>query len=179
MFRKLMIVGSVGVAAVAAFAATSYAIRPNTQPKLRSSLAVANRPAVSLGHGTAIAFNDTIGADNLSRFGITADSYDQARVVARTTVGVAYLIPGSRGACLVFAQMSSCGNPGTPGGSMLALATVRSGKLVGAGITTDSKHEVTVSSPRGLVAKAAVSGGAFSVTGTAPVRPTGLKFAAR
>jgi hypothetical protein len=62
---------------------------------------------------------------------------------------------------------------------MLALATVRSGKLVGAGITTNSKHEVAISSSHGLIAKAAVFGGAFSVTGKAPIRPTRLKFAAR
>jgi hypothetical protein len=179
MFRKLMIVGSVVGAAAVAFAATSYAIRSNTQPKLRSNLAVANRPAVVLGYDAAVAFNDTIGAANLSRFGITAASYDQARVVARTSRGVAYLIPGSRGACLVFARDASCGNPGAPGESMLALATVRSGKLVGLGITTDAKHVVTVSSPHGLVARAAVSDGAFSVTGKAPVHPIGLKFAAR
>jgi hypothetical protein len=182
MFRKLMIVGSVVVAAVAAFAATSHAIRANTKPRLRSNLPVANRPAVSLDHGTAITVNNVIGADNLSRFGITNSSYDQARVVARTSAGVAYLIPGSRGACLVFAVEASCGDPGAPGvsgASMLALATVRSGQLVGAGITTDAKHVVTISSPHGLVAKTAVSNGAFSVTGKAPVHPIGLEFAAR
>jgi hypothetical protein len=132
------------------FGAASYAFGAPNNPVLRSNLQAAQLPTIALDDATSVAVNNLIGAEGVSRFGITAQSYQQARRLAYTAAGAFYLIPGTRGACIVTQSAASCGDPGAAGKPMIALlSTTPKGILVGAGVTVDTTKRVTIASRNG------------------------------
>jgi hypothetical protein len=92
---------------------------------------------MSLDEGTSVRINNLIGDEGVDRFGITPASYAAVRLLADTRVGNFYLIPGTRGACIASSSGVSCGDPGGPGQTTLALmgATPEADRLLGVGIT--------------------------------------------
>lgn len=93
--------------------------------------------------------------------------------LAETPVGAFYLIPGTRGACVVSSSAAACGDPGRPGEPMIALAQVipQDGVLVGAGITADSVKHVGVERRDGSrVITLPVSHGVFVLDESAAVK---------
>jgi hypothetical protein len=170
---------------LAAFGATSYALGSAEPPRLRSNLPAAQLPTFSLPEATGVAINNSIGADGVARFGITPDSYTQVRRLADTAAGTFYLIPGSRGACVVTlstgaVSAGACGDPGAPDEAMIALGetTSRGDKLVAAGIVTDTTKRVTIERRDGSpVVSLPVARGVFVLHEIAGVKPSvGLRF---
>jgi hypothetical protein len=148
------------------FAVASYAIGPASEgpPKLRPNLPAAALPTISLDEATSVKLNNLIGAEGAVRFGITPDSYASARRLAVTSVGTFYLVPGSRGVCIVTFSATACGDPGGPGKpSSLALWQLNESMdaVVGEGIATGSTEQITIS--LGSAVTTRVSAGQFHI----------------
>lgn len=165
---------------VAAFLVTTAIASPQS-PDIRSDLPVAQLQPVSVPRDQRLAINDLLAHEFGARIGITAESYDRAREITRTSVGPLYLIPGTSGACLYLAAAVSCGDPGSPDGPLLALLTLDpSGKrLVGGGVTANSVEQVTIKHPVAGRLSVAVASGAFVITEAHNLSPArGLVFTA-
>jgi hypothetical protein len=155
------------------FAIASYAVGLASEgPQLRSNLPAAALPTISLDEATSVQLNDVIGAEGVVRFGITPDSYAEVRRLANTSVGIFYLVPGTRGACIVTLSGASCGDPGSPDVPMLALAeaTAKGDALVGEGIATAATERVTMPTGSGVVSLP-VSEGLFHIRERASINP--------
>lgn len=128
------------------FAIASYALAQDTRPQLRANLPVAALPTMALDEATTLQVNNLIGTDAAARFGITPASYAAARRLADTKVGTFYLIPGTRGACIVMRSSVGCGDPGAPGQPMLASAhaTPEGDSVVGVGVATAGTESVSM-----------------------------------
>lgn len=158
------------VTSVMAFALTSAAVGSAEQPQLRANLPVANLPTSALSEREQIMANN-LGAGHGARFGITADSYREARQLAETTLGNLYVIPGARGACLMLGESVACGDPGGPGEpgaedeSISALFGLdSSGRfLVGGGVAVDTVRMVTITQGGAIVASMPVVDGVFTL----------------
>ena len=169
------VAGLAAATVVSSFAVASYALASDTPPQLRANLPAAALPTVSLDEATSVRANNLIGEEGVTRFGITPDSYGEARRLADTKVGTFYLIPGSRGACIVTFSSAACGDPGAPGERILALAKLTAGRdaLVGVGVATDTTHRVTIREPKGSrVISLPVSRGIFEIDEKASVDPS-------
>jgi hypothetical protein len=181
MLRTITIAAAV-VVAVAAFAATSWALRSGDEPRLRAELGASRLPVTKLDSTEAIRLNNLVSDVNVSRFGITPSSYDQVRVLGRTAAGLLYLIPGSRGECLALSYAAACGDPGAPGQRVLA-EVVRDPsrkRLVGGGIAIGSVRTVTLATRKRVLTRVPVVDGMFTISTRARVRPgEGMHFVAR
>jgi len=150
-------------------------------PQLRQNLPAAALPTISLGEAISVQLNKAIGAPGVARFGITPNSYAEARRLANTSVGTFYLVPGTRGACIVTLFAASCGDPGASDQPMLALARAPAAgdPWVGVGIATAATERVTFPSGSG-VAPLSVSEGLFHIRLRVSINPaTGTPEAAR
>lgn len=150
----------------AAYGVTNYALGSQTPPQLRSNLPARNLPVTPLPPdiaGETSSLATSAGMD--ARYGITPDSYAQARRVATTSLGPLYLIPGTNGACLVFASSMSCGDPGAANEPMLALVALNpaTGDAVGGGVTSATITSVTVVSDRGRSLTVGAIDGVFAI----------------
>jgi hypothetical protein len=163
--RRMFVFGIATLATTAAtFAISSHALGSGPPPNLRSNLPATQLPTTALAEEESIAVNDLIGPEAAAQFGITSDSYRQARLLSNTAAGQLYLIPGSSGACLAMPAAVSCGDPGADGQPILALMKDSSGDFVGGGIADDSTKNVTITSPNGPPASIDVDRGVFLVT---------------
>ena len=176
MSRRLlsMVLVSAAVTLASSFAIASYALGSGERPRLRPELPAAQLPTFSLDEATSLRINNIIGTAGIERFGITADSYAQVRRLANTRAGTFYLIPGSRGACIVSSSAASCGDPGAPGDAMLgfAQATPENDVLVGAGIATATTQRVALRRGDGSrVAGLPLARGVFVLNERAGVTP--------
>jgi hypothetical protein len=165
-----------------AYGATSYALGSAASPQLPPGFAVADLSPTTLSNADAVAINNLIGAAGADgQYGITSSSYAQARLVASTSAGDLYLIPGDSGACLAFISGVACGDlRSTP--AMLALLTIDpgTGKAVGGGVASSAIRSVVVTSSTSSVT-APVVGGVFRITardGIAPSASTPVHFRA-
>jgi hypothetical protein len=186
MSRKLLLtlLLPVVVTLTASFGIASFAFGSSDPPRLRSDLPVAALPAFALDEAESVRINNLIAAPGVERFGITAASYTQVRRLADTRIGTFYLIPGSRGACVVIPDAAACGDPGAPGQPMIALAgaTPEGDAVVGAGIATAATKRVVLQRRGGSpMASLPVVRGVFVLTERAGVKPEllrGLRFVA-
>jgi hypothetical protein len=182
MSRKSLVAGAslVLLTLLSAFGAASYALGSAEPPRLRANLPVAQLPTISLEKATTVAINNLIGTQGVARFGITPESYTQVRRLADTAAGAFYLIPGSRGVCVVSPSATACGDPGAPSEPIIALVqtTPEGDTFVGAGIATDTTRSVTIERRSGSpVVSLRVTRGVFVLHGSAGVKPSiGLQF---
>jgi hypothetical protein len=148
------------------FAVASYALGPSSEgpPQLRRNLPAAALPTTPLHEATVVGLGNLLRAGGADRFGITPDSYAGARRLASTDVGTFYLVPGSDGACIVTSSAASCGDPGSPGDPILALAkaTAAGDELVGVGIATAGTERAAIPSGSRM-ASLPVSNGLFHI----------------
>lgn len=180
--HRAVIIGITLATGVLAFAATSFAVDQDPEPRLRANLPAAGLPAFALDESEAIKINNLLGEFGSSA-GVTRDSYKQVRVLADTSVGPLYLIPGADSACLALAEGAGCGDPGAANSPLHAVATLdpSSQRLVGGGVADASVDRVeVVVVGYGVRAVVAVIQGAFSIDIAVPgFRPgRGVKFIA-
>ncbi len=163
MFRKLAIAVSLVGTAVVAFISVSQAAGP-----AQSEFPLFNLPAVSLSPADAQLANQVLSEETAAAFGITSDAYVDARLLASTSAGPFYVIPGTKGVCLF--------TPGE-GRGVVACSTLDSSHvfslrvpdpngdtMVGAGITSaDSRELVAVIDGTHEAAVPRVPGG-FAIT---------------
>jgi hypothetical protein len=164
MLRRLGLLLVALVAFGAAFLTTSLA--SSRQPQLRANFPAANLPQVALSAGERVTINNLLGIELGARAGITADSYDHARVVGHTSVGPLYLLLGTSGACLYLNDAVSCGDPAqSPDAPLSLLVSNRAGNaMVGGGVTAQSARSVSIAAPGAARVTKAVPQGAFVVT---------------
>lgn len=169
MSRRFVSGAVIAAISALAFTATSFAVRAGSGPALPPDVPAANLPTVALTDAQKVAISDEIQAPVATRFGIGADSFNAARLVASTSLGPLYLIPGSSGACLALANAVSCGDPGATGVPLLALAVSdgSSGFWVGGGIATAATAAVTVRDRSGHSQRFATAGGVFAIPASA------------
>jgi hypothetical protein len=142
--------------AATAFGVTSYAFgavarTSQAPPTISSSLGVAKLPQSTVPSADVLRINDLLGT-HAGDYGISMQSFDEARVVGSTSVGPLYFIPGSNGECLALSDAVECGNPGSPSGGDIGALFVTDPKtntLVGGGIAVDGIASVTVGTPNG------------------------------
>lgn len=149
------------------FAAASYALgaASGDPPQLRPNLPAATLPTISLDDATSVRLNNSIGAPGVAHFGITPASYTAVRRLADTSIGTFYLVPGTRGVCIVTESSgAACGDPGAAGQPMLALWTLSADKdaLVGEGIAAATTESVPLQIGSGSVTEP-VSLGQFRI----------------
>lgn len=133
---------------VGTFFLTTNAIGSDPPLDLRPNLPVRDLAPSPPTQADRLAINNLIGADFATRFGITSESYDVARLIAETSIGRFYVIPGAHGLCLSLASGVACGDPGAPGSQIVAiLAPASDGRnLVGGGVADASVDQVTITS---------------------------------
>lgn len=164
MRRPLLIVLTLATG-ILAFAATSFAVGQDPEPRLRANLPAAALPAFALDEREAIKINNLLGESGL-RAGVTRDSYKQVRVLANTAAGPLYLIPGADGACMALGEGAGCSDPGAANTPLTAVATLdpSSERIVGGGVADASVDRVeVVAVGYGVRAVVPVIQGAFSI----------------
>jgi hypothetical protein len=174
MFRRALMIGATVAIGVLAFAATSFALGGDPQPRFRDNLPAAQLPAAALDATEAARISNLADAGT-SVAGLTAESYSQARLISQTAAGPLHVIPGTRGACLSLGTAVGCGDPGAPGTPFNALATVDrdSQTLVGGGVADASVRSVEVLVDGQSRGTFAVTRGVFSFA--VPAFPSGSK----
>jgi hypothetical protein len=182
MMRTAVIISITLATGVLAFAATSWAVGQDPEPRLRANLPAAALPAIALDESEAIKINNLLGELG-PRAGITLDSYERVRLLANTAVGPLYLIPGTRGACMSLADGAGCGDPGGRNSRANAVVTLDSSgeRLVGGGIADASVDRIeVVVVGHGVRTFVPVAGGVFLIDLTVPgFQPgKGIKFIA-
>jgi len=156
--------GRIYVPLTVAFGAASRAIGSAVDVGLRPNLPAAALPTVQLTTAQQTALSDAIGPQQAARFGIATASFSQTREVLNTSLGYLYLVPGANGACLVLTNVSSCGDPGTAGEPILALAVSRdSSDFIGGGIAAVGVGSINVTGTHGATSTVSVRRGVFGV----------------
>jgi hypothetical protein len=161
------------LSAVAAFLVTASFAAPGA-PDARHDLPVAALATEQLPAGQRLLAANLLGEELGARAGITADSYERARRLATTSRGELYFLPGHTGACLLLGDGITCGDPGSPDGSLLALLRADpSGKsLVGGGVVGPNISRVTITHPASGTVSIPVANGVFLVGEEHGLRPT-------
>jgi hypothetical protein len=166
MRRVLFGISVVAVSAVA-FVGTSEARQSNaagSPPDLPNSL-----PRVQLDPSTELSLSNLIDQETATRFGITADSFKNARLLARLSAGPLYVIPGANGNCVAFVSAASCGMLHSEDTTVAVFSSDPSGAfLVGGGILDSSTRRVTLERANGSQSANLVPGG-FVVTENARI----------
>jgi hypothetical protein len=82
-----------------------------------------------------VAINDQISKEVVGRFGISANSFDNARILTTTENGPLYVIPGTSGICLALSSTVGCTDDFT-GGPVVSAVLIpnASGYFVGGGL---------------------------------------------
>lgn len=167
---------------IASFGVAAHALQKGGSPSLPQALPASQLPPVGLSNATAVEINDLIGPEAIDRFGITSDSFSQARDLADTSIGTFYLIPGSDGACVVVSSAVACGTPGVGNENVLALAQTspNGDALIGAGIATATTSHVDLEHADGtIVATLPVTHGVFLLNRSiTAAHPLDLRFGA-
>jgi hypothetical protein len=170
MRRKLLVLLSVLAVAVVTFVGVSRALAP--APALPHGYSVRDLPTVSLPSATQLKIGGLISSDAAARFGITSDSYRQARQLAVTTAGPLYVIPGTQGLCVAVRSAVSCGQPSAAEPVVAVLVTAPSSEfMVGGGVVPDGTSQVLVKSQTGSALPVQIVDGGFVVSERAKLMP--------
>jgi hypothetical protein len=170
MRRKLLVLFSVLAVAVVTFVGVSRALAP--APALPHGYSVSELPAMSLPSATQLKIGGLISAHAATRFGITSDSYRQARRLALTSAGPLYVIPGTQGLCVALRAAVSCGQPSASEPTVSVFVTAPASKfMVGGGVTPDGTTQVLVKPQVGPALPVQIVKGGFVVSEQAKLRP--------
>jgi hypothetical protein len=166
MFRKVVVaLSGVAVAAVAFFGG-SYAMASGSKPDLPGWVPAAALDKVSLTAQERLAINNGIPTDVAEKFGVSSGSFDDARLLANTSAGPLYVIPGSGAACLALAGTVSCNDLKRQKGVLidLYLRTSKGGYYVGGGLVGPGTTSISIVHGDGRVAARHAVNGVFAVT---------------
>jgi len=168
--RRLFSLLSLAATLAISFAVVSYARGSGRDVSLPADLPVAALPPVALTDQAKIALNNSIGSYQVTRFGITDESFSQTREFLVTGTEVMDVVPGTNGVCIVFRYGSACGNPGSDGHILgLYVDDQNTGSMLGAGITDKSVRRVALEL-NGVRVGLAVKGGSFILPAHAGLR---------
>jgi hypothetical protein len=164
--KRALLVAAAALTGLVAFGVTTYATGWHGKPRLEASLPAASLPPAALPADEAAVVARLIAPAFRAEYGITEESFGNARKIASTEAGDLWLIPGAKGACLFLVDGVSCGDPGSPGQPMLSLfSRDAAGKhLVGGGVVTDTVDRVVVRNGGSVVSTLPVSGGVFTLS---------------
>lgn len=132
--RRLLLLTSVLSTAVLTFIGTTYAT--SEKPDFPSTAVVGATPPIALPSEARALLDLT--PDMLNRYGISSDSYEQARILSQTEAGPVYAVPGSSGVCLSLQKLIVCGDRTDP----VAVLAPHGGYLVGAGYLPNPAKKV-------------------------------------
>ncbi len=111
-----------------------------------ANLPVTSLPRTPLLSGLSTALSR---APDAASFGITSATFNEARVLARTSVGPLYYLAPGQGNCLVLDSALACGKQITSPEPLTLFSGSPSGLLVGGGIVAPEIRSVTVTLPSG------------------------------
>jgi hypothetical protein len=117
---------------------------PPGQPHAR--LSIASLPFTPLPSGLSTALSR---APDAGSFGITSATFNEARVLAQTSLGPLYFLAADQGNCLVLDSALACGKQVTAKEPLTLFSGSPSGLLVGGGIAAPEIRTVTVTLPSG------------------------------
>jgi hypothetical protein len=142
--RKLALIVSVFLLGLGAFVAVGHAVGRTIG--FRDDSAARDLHPVGLLQSTQTGIESVIDPFTASQFGITSDSYTNARKLGDTSAGPVYALPGSTGACVVLLPAYSCGRLSTTSEPVVGVFVQNpAGKyLVGGGLVADSVNAVSV-----------------------------------
>lgn len=140
---------SVGVAGLVAavFLATSAIVSAGGRRTLQAPLPITSLPTVTLPAAVSGAVERAPGA--AARFGITGETFANARILTTTSLGPLYYLAPTAGNCLFFDGALACTGEVTAAEPLSLFSTTPSGLLVGGGVVPADAHRVTVSPPSG------------------------------
>jgi hypothetical protein len=169
VLRKLVTAVSVAVVAGAAFVTASWAMSASStsRPDLPPWLTATALPTVAVPDAAQVAINNLISTDDASRYGITAESFSNARVLTQTDLGPLYVIPGTSGLCLaVSTPVVTCTDDlSRSGPAVIALLAPNSeGTLVGGGLVAAAGNRISVREGDGSLVATHPTVGGFAVT---------------
>ncbi len=146
MLRKLMYAFSVAAAAGAAFVGTSFAVNTTDNPDLPSWLPASKLPVSTVPETNRIAISNLL-AGQAEQYGVNDKSFVHARVLAITSEGPLYAIPGANGICLALGSAVACSDDisNQDRAVVVALFTPTADhSLVGGGLVSSSGKSVAV-----------------------------------
>ncbi|HEX5468291.1 MAG TPA: hypothetical protein VFW80_04505 [Gaiellaceae bacterium] len=162
MWRKSVLVISVLAAGAVGFVATSHATGTSTD--VPADLSAADLAPVAISKSDQVAIQDLIGPEGASDYGISDESFSNARQLADTSAGPLYVVPGSSGLCLVIpSSASACGNPSDAEPTVALFVPGPSGALVGGGVIPREVTSVSLTEGDATVGATIVDGG-FTVS---------------
>lgn len=166
MVGKLLLTASVLALACAAFIGASWARTPSSKPDLPSWLPASALPKAQLSQTDQVAINNLISREDAARYGVTSDSFANARVLTKTEIGSLYVIPGRNGICLALASAVACSDDlANQGPAVVALLVSNQAKqFVGGGLTRAGRSGVKVVMDDGSQRKTTPTLGGFVVT---------------
>ena len=157
--------------AAAAFVGTSYATA-SEPPDLPPSLPAAALPKTAVPDDVRVATSNLISDEAASHFGITDRSFENARLLTRTSQGPVFVIPGASGLCLALANSVACSELPTKDPIVVALLVpdVSGTHQVGAGLLNAESRPVVVTQDDGSRSAADVILGGFGISSAQDVQ---------
>jgi len=130
--------------AITGFIGASYATAP-PNADLPPTLPASALPRVTLADDTKLQLSNSIDEHSAERFGITSDSFENVRLLGSLSAGSLYIVPGTRGHCVVLLPAASCGMLAPTDKVVAVFLPDQSGKYqVGGGITDSSSRQVSL-----------------------------------
>jgi hypothetical protein len=170
VLRNLLLVCSAAATAVVAFAGVSLA-QDRTGTSGLASFPAAELPSVALPEPARLAAQNLIGG-SAERLGITAASFENAKVLTETTLGPIYVVFGEKGVCLALVPRegvapdrevpagTACGANGDPRDAVAVfLRDPSSGFMVGGGLVSAATATVELDTGGRKVTPTRVPGG--------------------
>jgi hypothetical protein len=150
MLRKLVVRVTLALTLPLSFAVATYA-RAGTllghstnQVGLAEQLPISASPPLALTQPERIKLDDLIGSSRgASKVGITEDSFNAVRSFPVGVQEQMYVIPGTKGACLVLGNGATCGSLTASHQIGLIRVDPSTGAATAAGITDDSVRKIT------------------------------------
>ena len=166
MRKVLLLVSTVAVAALAYFG-TLLATAAGPPADLPESLPASELAKDGIPDERRIELQDHLIGEVTERYGLTAESYSNARVLLRTERGPMYVIPGEKGVCLALADSVGCADLPSPEPLVVALLVpgVDNAKYeIGGGLLRADAGNVLIEHSGGPKARATRITGGFAVT---------------
>jgi hypothetical protein len=140
---RLLLTASVAAVAAATFGLTWSAVSDRTAaPELGRQLPARGLPPATLAVKTQTHIADLLGS-NAVTFGIDRRSLARVRILARTPAGPLYVVPGTKGQCVVLLPVLSCGAV-RAGAPTVAVWIQDRRRLTGGGLLAAGHHSVYV-----------------------------------
>jgi hypothetical protein len=170
MSRKLFFTFTLAITAVSAFVGVTRATSSATaNPAARL---IGNLPQANLAARVQVKISNLVSSEAAAQYGISQDSYRNARLLATTERGPLVAIPGSNGVCLALASSVACG--GLPTNELvvasLLVSDAKRQHMVGGGLLSSPSAGVDIVRQGSRTPARAIEGG-FVITAADRVLP--------